>query len=66
MYDGALILIGPLLALVAICRTGRWQWRVLDASRGPGFLIGLLNVLFWVGFFGAITAGVLRLFGVFP
>ena len=55
-YDALWILFIPVIGLLAILHRGRWRWNVMTDKR-------TLNVLFWIGWFGGLLVGVLRLFG---
>ena len=56
-FEAFLILNIPLVGLVAICKDGKWNWRVIESGK-------LLNAIFWIGWFGGLFYGTLRLFGV--
>jgi hypothetical protein len=63
--DGFVILGIPLMGLAAICRGGKWHWNVVQQVAGEDIPWGkTLNALCWLGWFGALIVGTLRVCGV--
>ena len=56
-YDGFIILLVVLVGLVPICRSGEWNWKVVEWNIA-------LNTCFWFGWFSALVVGLLRLSGL--
>ena len=50
---GFLILIPAIIGLCAICRTGKWRWKVIES--------GLLNTLFGIGWFTSLIVGMIEI-----
>jgi hypothetical protein len=57
-WNGFAILFIPFLGLCAICRGGKWHWRVLDDT--------LSNAIFWFGWSAMLMVGILTICGVHP
>jgi hypothetical protein len=55
--DGFLFLFVPLMSLAAICRGGKWHWRVVEDSTA-------LSAVCWFGWFTFLICGILKLCGV--
>jgi hypothetical protein len=54
--DGFTILFIPLVGLCAICRGGKWHWRVVDDT--------LSNAIFWFGWSATLLVGLVRISGL--
>jgi hypothetical protein len=63
-YDGFVILTIPLLALVAICRDGKWHWNPVEYAYGHHRWTHALNAIVWFGWFTSLIVGTLRVCGV--
>jgi hypothetical protein len=55
--DGFMILMIPFFGLFAICRDGRWRWKVVEVSSA-------WNAIFWFGWLTALLVGLLRVSGL--
>jgi hypothetical protein len=46
-----IVLLIPIFGLTAICRTGKWNWKIVESS--------LFNALLWLGWFTALIVAVI-------
>jgi hypothetical protein len=56
-YNGLLILLVPLMGLFAICRGGKWHWKVIEDSKA-------LNAIVWIGWITGLVVGMLTICGL--
>ena len=65
---GDILFVPLLIALVTICRGGKWHWDPIPLG-GPAWLYTplihrLVLLLFWLGWGALLIVGLLKLFGL--
>jgi hypothetical protein len=55
-YDGFMMLVVPIMGLFAICRGGKWHWKVIEGSKA-------LNAFLWFGWLTGLVVGILTICG---
>lgn len=56
-YGAFLSMLIPLLGLFAICRGGRWKWKVVESNE-------VANGIFWIDWVASLVVGLMRLFAL--